>query len=413
MTKNLTCCFILISFAFYAQVQQEINPPEYIRTVIFKGESDDQFPVVQLGDPIHLEFDDLTAEESDYYYKIIHCNYDWTVSDVLRSQYLNGLDDQRIASYKNSFNTLQSYSNYQLNFPNRNTAVKISGNYMLEIYDDNEELLFSRRFVIYKNIASVGVSIKRTRNFKFIDSKQVVNIKINTNNLQIPNPKKDIKVAILKNNNWSSVKTNIAPQYTLGTTLIYKYDTETSFFAGNEYLNFDTKDIRAPGGQVAYTTLEDIYQHFLYTNKERATAPYTYFPDINGDFSIRTLQGTNYSIEAEYSTIHFGLKYNPKFELKDIYVYGKFNNYDFNDENKLYYNENTENLETSFKIKQGFYNYKYVIRNKDGTIDTSNIGGNFHNTENNYLVLVYFRNFGDLYDSIIGVGSGNSATITN
>lgn len=33
--------------------------------------------------------------------------------------------------------------------------------------------------------------------------------------------------------------------YTVGNDLIYKYDSETQFWAGNEYLNFENKDIRA------------------------------------------------------------------------------------------------------------------------------------------------------------------------
>ena len=97
-----------------AQVQLEVNPPENIKTVIFKGPTEDQFPIIQLGETVYLEFDDLSASEQDYYYRIIHCDYDWTPSQLLKPQYLNGTDNVRIINYENSYNTLQPYSNYQL-----------------------------------------------------------------------------------------------------------------------------------------------------------------------------------------------------------------------------------------------------------------------------------------------------------
>jgi hypothetical protein len=77
------------------------------------------------------------------------------------------------------------------------------------------------------------------------------------------------------------------------------------------------------------------------------------------------------------------------------------------------YNGNTGMMDGSILLKQGFYNYKYVIRREDGIIDLNTVCGNFHFTENNYLILVYYRNFGDLYDSIIGIGTSNSRNISN
>jgi hypothetical protein len=99
--------------------------------------------------------------------------------------------------------------------------------------------------------------------------------------------------------------------------------------------------------------------------------------------------------------------------LNEVYVYGKFNNYALEEENKMTYNSETGNMEAVIKVKQGFYNYKYVLKSEDGKIDLNKICGNFNFTENNYLILVYYRNFGDLYDSIIGIGSTNSENITN
>jgi len=405
--------FLLFVQSLFAQVQEEVNPPENIKSIIFKGPTEDQFPVVQLGDPIYLEFDDITANESDYYYKFIHCDYDWTTSNLLKSQYLSGVDNQRIINYGNSYNTLQPYSNYKLTIPNDNVGLKVTGNYILEVYNDSYELQFSRRFVIYSDAVKVAATVKRSRDFDFLNEKQVVQFSINATNFQLVNPKKEVKVAIVQNHYWPTALYDIQPQYTLGNELVYKYDQETSFFGGNEFYNFDTKDLRAPTAVISHIELVDIYNHYLFSDRFRFGEPYTYYPDINGDFVVRTLQGDDISREAEYTNVHFSLPYAEQLGLDDVYIFGKFNNYGLSDENKMIYNEENGMMEASLKMKQGFYNYKYVVNREDGALDPNAVSGNFHFTENNYLILVYYRNFGDLYDSIIGVGSANSRNISN
>ena len=195
--------------------------------------------------------------------------------------------------------------------------------------------------------------------------------------------------------------------------MVYKYEQENSFFVGYYYLNFDTKYLRAPSSVISRIELAYLYNHYLFSDRIRADRPYTYYPDINGDFVLRTLQGTDVSREAEYTYVHFSLPYSEIIGLDDVYVYGKYNNYALTAENKMKYNENNGMLEAKIKMKQGFYNYKYVIEKDNRQIDLNTISGNFHFTENTYLILVYYRNFGDIYDSIIGVGSTNSRNISN
>ncbi len=403
----------LCPLALFAQVMEEVNPPPNIKTIIFLGPTQDQFPVIKLGEEISLTFDDLTASEQDYYYKIVHCDYDWTPSQLLKSQYLEGVDNQRIIDYGNSLTTLQPYSNYRLTIPNPQVALKVTGNYLLEIHNSYGELQFSRRFVVYKDLVQVGGIVRRSRDFNFLNEKQVVQFNINTAGFPVVNPKQEIKVAILQNYFWPTALYNIKPQFTLGNELVYRYDQETSFYGGNEYLNFDTKDLRSPTFAISSIELKDIYHHYLFPNPFRVDDQYTFFPDINGDFIVRTLQGTDVAREAEYTKVHFSLPYDPRLGLDNVYVIGKFNNYALNEENKMAYNEETANLELEYPFKQGFYNYKYVVEQEDGTVELNTVSGNFHFTENQYLILVYYRDFGEMFDGIIGIGTTNSRTITN
>ncbi|MFM1877257.1 MAG: hypothetical protein RLZZ241_123 [Bacteroidota bacterium] len=411
VTAYLT--LIILGLPLHSQQLPEVNPPNHIRSIVFKGETADQFPIVQLGESILLEFDDLTAIEQDYYYKIIHCNYNWTPSQLLKSQYLNGRDNQRITNYGNSYSTLQSYSHYQLRLPNSQVSPKVAGNYILEIYNAYGELQFSRRFAIYQDLVKVAAQIRRPRKFEDMNSHQSVQFSVKPSGIQLINPKQEVKAVILQNFYWPNAIYDLAPQFTMGTELVYKYDRESSFWGGNEFLYFDTSDLRAPTAAISSIAINDLYEHYLFPNSIRRNKPYTFFPDINGDFVIRTLQGRDASREAEYTRVHFALPYTPELGLKQVYIFGKFNNYALTDENRLVLNPDSGYFEGSLVLKQGFYNYKYLVVDDHGTADLNAISGTYHVTENQYTILIYYRQFGDLYDSLIGIGTANSTNMTN
>lgn len=405
----------LLATCFMSAQVTETSAPNYIKTIAFKGSTyESQLPILKLGEPLLLEFDALVGTEPDFYYEIEHYNYDWTRSDLVKSEYLRGFDNQRIVNYKNSFNTYQIYSHYMLRIPNEQTkGLLVTGNYLMSIYNDDDELVFSRKFMIYEDLVNVGVLIKRSRDVKHIDTKQSVDIIINNNNFNFNNPLENVKSLIIQNNNLNTAISNVKPQYTLGNQLVYKYTSETSFWGGNEYLYFENKDVRAANVGVQFIDLKDIYHNYLFVNTSRANQLYTYNPDINGNFLITAIDTQDVSIEADYTMIHFALQYPELTDGKSVYVYGNFNNYALEPDNELQFNAETGLYECAFRLKQGFYNYKYVVTDKSGNLDEGAISGNFYQTENDYKVLVYYRDLGARYDRLIGVGEASSVNISN
>ena len=405
-----------ISEVIFSQVEQELNPPDYIKTITFQGQTNEsQLPILRLGENLLLEFDVLNGNEDDFYYKIEHFNYDWTPSQLMRTEFLNGYDNQRIRHYENSFNTYQIYSHYMLRLPNERTrGLKVSGNYMVKIFNDLDELVFSRKFMVQENAVGVGVAIKRSRDVQFIDEKQSVDIVINSNSMLLNNPTQTVNTVIIQNNNLNTAIYNVKPQYSIGNELIYKYNNETSFFAGNEYFFFENKDIRGANSNIQFIELGDLYNNFLFANVVRKNRPYTYNPDINGNFLITAIDVEKPYIEADYAWIHFSLLMNKLPSNQSVHVYGNFNNYAIDETTKMAYNDNHGIYEVPVLLKQGFYNYKYVVVNKSSKkLDEGAIGGNFWQTENDYKVIVYYRDLGGRYDRIIGVGQGNSVNISN
>ncbi|KJD33489.1 ApaG [Tamlana nanhaiensis] len=411
--NRFVLAFCFISSFIFAQVE-EVNPPDYIKTIIFKSNTDlSQLPILKLGEPIQLSFDALNGNEDDYYYKIEHYNYDWTPSQLMKPEFLDGFDNQRIRNYENSYNTYQIYSHYTLTIPNRFTkSLKVSGNYIISVFNNDNELVFSRKFMLYEEQVNVGVTLKRARDLQFVEQKQRVEILVNTGSTNLNNPTQTVNTVIIKNNNLKTAISNIKPQYTVGSQLIYRYDKETSFWAGNEYFYFENKDIRAANTGVQYIDLQDLYQSYLYTNLPRANTPYTYFPDINGNYAVLNIDAEDSTIEADYVWVHFSLKATDQLIGKDIYVYGNFNNFSLDAETKMQFDAQQNIFYKALLLKQGFYNYNFVALEND-TINEAQIGGNFYQTENNYKVLVYYRDLGARYDKIIGFGEGSSVNISN
>lgn len=406
---------VLFSVAAVAQIETEIAPPYNIKTVTFVQNGQNAVPLFGLNDSFQIEFDDLFGNEANYYYEIIHCNYDWKPSDLSKNEYLRGFDGQRIQDYSNSFNTLQLYSHYKLTFPNRNTQFQVSGNYLLKILNEDKEIVFSRKFILYEDLVSVPMQVKRARNTTHLNSKQNLDFAVKSTTLLFQSPLQNVKVLLLQNGQLNTAITNIKPMYTIGNDLIYKYDAETQFWAGNEFLYFENKDIRASTNNVSYVDSNNsIYNAHLYTNNARANNPYTYYPDINGNFIVKNINAEKNEIEADYVWVFFTLSAPGYFTKKDIYVNGMFNNFGLTAENKMDYNETKGVYEKAVMIKQGFTNFQYATADSKGVIDSENaIDGNFYQTENNYFAIVYYRENNQRYDRVIGKGIASSTDITN
>ena len=407
--------FIITLFVplFLTGQVQEVDPPTDVKTISL-GVVDNAsgLAIINLNDRLVLEFDVLNNLEEDFYYVIEHFDSDWNPSQLMKTEYLAGMDNLRIVDYVNSFNTYQIYSHYRLQIPNQQTRLRVSGNYIIKIFDDYDDLVFSRKFMVVEPMANVGVQIRRSRDVALINETQSVDFKVTPTTSNFNNPLETIKTTVLQNNNLKTAIHGLKPQYIMGNELVYRYTNASLFWGGNEYLFFENKDIRATNLGIQYIDLQDLYHSYLYTNIERSRKKYTFNPDINGGFKVTVLDRDDPRIEADYTYVHFSLSAK-EFLNATVYVYGGFNNFSTTKENEMVFNPNKGVYEASLLMKQGFYNYKYVVIDKENTLQEGAISGNFDETENNYKVLVYYRDLGARYDKLIGLGEANSVQMTN
>ena len=125
-----------------------------IKTVqLYKTGNEDSQPIIMLNgaETITLHFDDLTAELRDFDYEFIHCNFDWTPSDIHNMEYIDGVAKNPILDYRYSTTLRQQYIHYSLTFPNKFVQFSKSGNYLLKVTDAySGDLVLSRKFFVYQ-----------------------------------------------------------------------------------------------------------------------------------------------------------------------------------------------------------------------------------------------------------------------
>lgn len=402
--KNLifiiTCPFILHAQNFDAQ---------QIKSVIIKNSQKDFSETTQpLNSSFTFSFDDIVGNQDEYYYLITLCEIDWTPSKIPTSYYIDGFNNMQINDMENSFGTLHNYTHYTFSIPNDDTKITKSGNYLFQILNIDNEVVCERKIVLYENKVSVSINISESRDLSLFNEKQAVSMMINNNGLPINYPNSEIKTFIFQNGDQQMRTPFLKPTFTERNTYIYRPSKETEFIAGNEFLNFDNNEILRNTRYISTSYREDnSFNTILFTQKSRANSTYTYNPDINGSFVIRNFRSNTPATEAEYSNVLFSLANKEDFKDKDIYVYGNFNNYQLSYENKLSPDTSGKYLTCSIFLKQGFYNYDFVVLDHK-KIDKKTVSGSYFETENNYEALVYFQPTNSIYYEVVGYGVGNS-----
>jgi len=403
----LIFCVIFISLNANSQedniVYKNIHTP-----LLHKQNNPLSYPIIKLNteEKLQLSFDDFNTELQDYYYTIIHCNSDWTTSDLMQSEYINGFFENRIENYEFSFNTLQKYTNYQLVFPEEYLQPTLSGNYIISVFVNNnpKEIVLQKRFMILEEKISVSANVKRATIIEDRQYKQEVDFVINHGNMYIANPYSDIKVVLKQNNREDNSITNLKPLFVKQKQLIYDYEYKNSFEAGNEYRYIDIKSIRYQSERIKdITTDSNTINVELFSDISRSFNEFISLPDLNGNFLINKQEAWNSETEAEYVNVQFSLLENRKISYGDLYLIGRFTDWDINENFKLHWNENTRKYECNTLLKQGYYNYLYVLKdNSNNKTNLSFIEGSHYQCKNEYYIYIYFRDIGKTYDQFIG-----------
>lgn len=399
---------------------------DYIRTVQLRGSTTTKValpvgsfnlsgtPSLTLGQrsQLVLSFDDLRQGGANLFYSFVHCNADWKPSVLSELEYMEGFTEDRILNYQSSFNTISNYQHYEIGFPNENIRFKKSGNYIIKVYDSEGNMLITRRFWIVETLASVQIS--HAPGSRLLDKNQDILFTASYKNLIFRNPMSEIKANILQNFRWDNALLGVPPaRPALNDRIEFNQVGTVIFPAGNEFRWLSLVSVFQKTAFINFIGRDkNGYFVELKPDRERSDGPYFQDADIAGRYVIGQ-QNVNNSFDlssfdnqlfAEYVRVRFILNMKER-TGEDIYVMGAFCDWQPYEENKMHYNAESQVYEAEILLKQGFYNYMYATRQKDKNVNTSELEGDWYETENVYTVLVYYRPFGERYDRLIGEGS--------
>ena len=416
----ICCLYLLNTFSQEGFIYEDHVYEEETKSVKFHIEGlVTSMPIIDLRSSgrLVLSFDDILGGDRYFKYKIIHCDKNWKPSDISDLDYLDGFNDEEIENVYYSVGTKLNYTNYELFLPNRDTGWRISGNYILLVYDeDTLEPVITRRFIVAENLVTVVPSFKNPLDVMLLRSHQEVNFSISHKNFEIDRPLQSLYATIMQNGRWDNMISNIQPKFNSADIVHYDRTQHITFDSYKEFRSFDTRSTRFLSNSIHSIDIHsDRIDVLLQLDKER-TGHNIYFEqvfgdsrrDINGEFIIETIDDNDSFTEAEYVNTYFNFQTKHRYFDSDIYLFGKFTDWKIQDKFKLKYDDVRELYRTNVLLKQGYYDYIYVqVDKKDGKV-TNAFEGSWHETENDYVIILYYRSFGERYDRIIAVRTFNS-----
>lgn len=389
---------------------------EEVKSVqLFREGNELSNPVFELGSDVKLilKFDELADDAKNLSYTIIHCDANWNESYLQQTEYLSGFPDNPITDYALSFNTTVKFVNYRLSIPNEDCSPKYSGNYALVVFEDNnrENLVLIQRFYVVEPMVSIDGFVKKATFDTYNGENQEVDFKITNRNLRLLNPRDDLKVVVMQNRRWDNAVRDLKPSAIRDNILEYDYSKENVFPGGNEFRYFDIRTKRFNGENVADIKFFRPYYHVtLLPDAIRSNKKYSSYQEMNGNFTVESQDRvTDADTECDYFFVHFFLPLPSQLVGGSVNVFGALTGWNANQTNQMKWNFERAGYELTLLLKQGYYNYLYVYV-PDGAkkADSVNLEGSHFITENDYQILVYYRDQAGRYDKLVGFTNLNS-----
>lgn len=412
----LTILSFLVSLTLIAQetYRTQIYEPKIKTLQIGVNGETLGLPIIELNSSnvLLISFDEMSHESHFYSYEVLHCDADWTISKQLNSgEYLTGFTSGSITDYTTSLNTTFLYTHYKFMLPNDEMGFKISGNYVVLIYEDNQKdkPIAQACFSIVDPQVSITTTVRGNTDTELNGRLQQLDFEVNLNGYSVRDPQSEIKVVVRQNNRIDNEVTDIKPTFMSGSRLSYINNKALIFDGGNEYHRFDISSVYAAGVGVATIRFDQSgsgsgYNAYLYNDKIQRSKSYVYDQDVNGRFVINMQNASDDAVEADYMYVHFSLPTPQPFFDGLLYLGGEFNYNLLNNTSVMKYDVNNGKYFQTVLLKQGGYNYQYwFVPKGEKKASAERVDGSYWQTVNEYTIYIYHRPWGERYDKLIGV----------
>lgn len=402
-------CLFLISLSFASpQHSQSFN--SLVSSVQLNPVGKALMPaVIQLhtNEQLQLRFDVLSDEMFDFRYDVVLCNRNWIPSRLPISHYMQTIGNLYMNSVQNSVNTHVSYVHYSAVFPHENLKLTKSGNYLLRVYDDiTQELVLQIRFMVIEQVVEVQSNVRQAMDVQYRDTHHEIHTDIMFHTVSIPNPAQDLFLVYRQNGRVDNEIRGVQPSFIAMDNIRYHHHSGNLFEAGVEFHHFSTRTISTFHQNVTDIFYNgSIYEVNLQQNERGLYRSYSSRQDMNGRFLPAFERQHDTHTDADYVLVNFSLYYPDTFsaDTLELYVCGGFNMWQLQEQNKMKYNHASKLFTTSILLKQGYYDYMFAATTQHTTaLQTALIDGSFHQTRNEYEVIVYMYDISGNYDRIIG-----------
>jgi hypothetical protein len=376
------------------------------------------YPFVQpgSGEEMILHFDVIDGDGGTLWYRITHCDRDWNSSDLFTSDYLEGFEENQITNYLPSFNTKVNYTHYSLSLPNDDIRFLVSGNYVITVwaYGEPDAPLLTRRFFVSEGSTSAAVTFRRPMKPGTTETHQQAEITVSLGALPVTDPYRQVTVTVMQNGRWDRARSSLNPDFVGSGRLEFNtLSDKTLMPGGNEFRYFDIKTIRQTRQNVrAIEYVNGIYHAYLIPSDDREFRQYFYNEDFNGKYWVAMEESDEPDRDADYVRVYFTLPAHRELQGGSVYVAGAFTGWRYGPENMMRWNASRGCYEASLLLKQGWYNYEYAfIPSGSDKPEGFAFEGSHWETENDYLILTYFRDPTKRYDRLTGVSVVNTRDI--
>jgi hypothetical protein len=376
------------------------------------------YPIIALNgsEQLELNFDDMSGGVKNYYYSFVLCNADWTPAQLSTFDYLKGYTQVRITTYRNSSISYTRYTHYQANLPDKNCIPTKSGNYLLKVFlnGDTSKLAFTKRFLVVDQKVNLGATVLQPSGQQYFMTHHRLQVQLDTKGFDIRYPQQQIKVQILQNYRWDNLINLTSPTFQRQDLLQYSNETEMVMPAGKEFRWLNLRSFRLLGDRIRrQENTDSSFRLFVKEDLPRLPRQYFYYRDANGMYINETVEKINPYWNADYADVHFTFvpPGSKPYTDGDLIIMGEITNYGKDKESLMKFNPDKGVYEAKLQLKQGYYDYIYAIRQfKNGKPFYNSMISeqNTWETENAYLVLVYFRALGGRHDELVAIRQFNS-----
>lgn len=362
-------------------------------------------PVMKLNstDVLNISFDEMSHDYHRFVYKIEHCEADWSVSDELfESDYIEGFNNNPIEDYQNSINTTVLYTHYKLQIPNEECRLKMSGNYRLTIYDEDNDgqIVLTAEFMVVEPIMSVGLAVTSNTDIDLNDSHQQLSMTLNYGPINITNREEQISTVVIQNNCHESSKINVKPNIVNHKGMRWEHNRELIFNAGNEYRKFEVLALSHPTMGIERISW-DGHNYNAYPFVAEPRKNYLYDEDANGAFYIRNSDNIDNDYTCDYVYVHYKLK-SPELSELTLAVDGNWATYGDHNIYRMEYDKTHATYNAAILQKQGYYSYRFVAVDANGNMTLAPTEGSFYQTENRYQAYIYYKGTGERTWRLVG-----------